>query len=385
MEQFSFEVARTEEELQRVRNAWLRFQNHPNADYDYVRMVVGARPEFLSPFAIQYSENGVPKMLLVGRVERRRIFFRVGYMNFPGPMAKALVIVYGGILGDTHTLPLKRTVQKLKDEVEMLECDLVHFSFPRCDLGIEELLKEIFGKAFVERRPRVNLHYRLNIGVNHNDIYANISTKHRYWVRRMKKKFEKDYPDFKYIKLNDTSELEQHCKDIESVAKKTYQRGLKSGFFYSEEMIKKYIIYLQKRCLSSYILYVGQKPIAFWSGIRYGNCLFLEYTGYDPEFRKYEVGTNLFIHMMLEELANDVIKTVDYGFGDALYKKRFSNEWWKESSVSAYRNNAKGFIYCWLKSSINYLEDIARKISRKIVVENVLKRIWRHRLETNRG
>jgi CelD/BcsL family acetyltransferase involved in cellulose biosynthesis len=73
---------------------------------------------------------------------------------------------------------------------------------------------------------------------------------------------------------------------------------------------------------------------AFWIGSLYRDSLFLHFTGYDPAFGKYEPGKILLVHM-IKELSSSYphVRSIDYGFGYALYKQRFSNQRWYECSL----------------------------------------------------
>lgn len=81
----------------------------------------------------------------------------------------------------------------------------------------------------------------------------------------------------------------------------TYQRSLAAGFIKNLENMKRLELSARKRWLLAYFLYIADKPCAFWIGALYRDSLFLEFTGYDPAFRKYEPWTILF-DQILEEI-----------------------------------------------------------------------------------
>ena len=65
--------------LDNIRDDWVRLQWHPNADIDYFIHYIQSRDSVRMPCVILVYECGVPKTILVGRIEDTVISFNVGY------------------------------------------------------------------------------------------------------------------------------------------------------------------------------------------------------------------------------------------------------------------------------------------------------------------
>jgi len=65
----------------------------------------------------------------------------------------------------------------------------------------------------------------------HTEFLQRLNKKHRYWLRRLEKQIETDFPNqVSYRSFTDGQRLDELMKDLECVASKTYQRCLGAGF-----------------------------------------------------------------------------------------------------------------------------------------------------------
>jgi hypothetical protein len=214
----------------------------------------------------------------------------------------------------------------------------------------------------------------------HEEIFSRMSSKHRSEMRRLPKLLQKQYPVSiqRYTSIEDVSRL---CDDAESVMTGTYQRALGAGFIKNSENIKRIELSAQKGWLLAYFLYVADTPCAFWVGALYRDSFFLEFTGHDPAFGKYEPGTILLDHM-IKELPSSYphIRNMDYGFGEALYKQRFSNERWYEYSLVVTAPNIKGYCINVLNTANRFASKLLITVVQRFGLVQRLKSAWRKHL-----
>ena len=153
-----------------------------------------------------------------------------------------------------------------------------------------------------------------------------------------------------------------------------------AGFNDSELTRRTLSLLATKGLLRSYFLYVNEKPCAYWIGTLYGNVFHLDYTAYDPAFQKNEPGTVLFMKM-IDDLCRLKVKEIDFGFGDALYKNRYGDESWEESSVYIFSPKWKGAklnVYWTLTGKIHqYSKDMAKKAQ----ILQKIKTGWRRKIQ----
>lgn len=117
------------------------------------------------------------------------------------------------------------------------------------------------------------------------------------------------------------------------MARKTYQRGLGVALADTPEQRAVIRVGLEHGWFRTYVLRLDGRPIAFWPGYAYRGTFFIGTPGYDPEFGRYRIGNHLLGRMIDEFCADPDVDAVDFGFGDAEYKRRLGNESWEEGSI----------------------------------------------------
>jgi CelD/BcsL family acetyltransferase involved in cellulose biosynthesis len=117
----------------------------------------------------------------------------------------------------------------------------------------------------------------------------------------------------------------------------------------------------------------------FWFGFVYGGVFHSSETGYDPEMRDLEVGTLMFLKLA-DSLIADGVRRVDFGIGDADYKKRFGDRSWRETSAWLFAPTAKGLSLVALLAVTSSIDRAARSLAARSGLTARLKRHWRGRL-----
>jgi len=179
------------------------------------------------------------------------------------------------------------------------------------------------------------------------------------------------------------SELDKTFADVEEIARKTYQRGLGVGFADNARVRSRLALGAKKGWLRAYVLYLGGRPAAFWIGMLYRRTFVGEFLGFDPEFRSLSPGMFLMMKVLetlCDRAAGDVVDRVDFGLGDAEYKRVLADKAWQEASVYIFSPNCKGLVLKLLRMMANLTNEAAKK---GLMAANVLprfKRMWRDRL-----
>jgi len=374
---YTINVARSIDEVEEFRRFWEEMQWHPNADIDFYLTIVSLREEILRPHVIVLSINEVPKTIVVGRIEEQRFEMKFGYKTLFKPKVRLLRIIYGGFLGDVSYANSNIIVSELIDSLNNSEFDVICLDNVCLDSDIYRLAKTKPGYFFRDHFPIKNLHWKASLPASIEEFTQNIRPKHRYWIRRMSRLLERNYHGkitFKYF--HNKEEVDQLCNDVEEIAKKTYQRGIGAGFIFNNENYHRMNLSAEKGWLRAYILYISGSPSAFWIGTYYRDTFHLGFTGYDPKYKKFELGTILFMKMV-EDLCQNNIKEIDFGFGDALYKRRFGDQKWQEASILIFSPTLKG-VTLNFKRTLTILSVQSTKwiLNRLNLLEKVKKR-WR--------
>jgi hypothetical protein len=380
-DEYSVRVAKSIEEVEQLRPIWEKLQRHPNGDIDQYLTVLNSNKNIVRPHVIVINRNGNPSMFAVGRLENRHFNFKVGYKSIYNPVVRALTIVYGGVLGDTSQSNCTILVSELIKFLRTREADVAILNSIEFDSELFKVAGKMPGIFNRDHNPVINSHWKMAIPKTIDHFLENVGThKKRNQLKRYQKVLEKEYPgDILIRKFTDVEQVQMLCNDVEEVAKKTYQRGLGVGFSNNYEDKQLVNLSVKHGWLRGYVLYIKQEPIAFWLGNYYGGTFYINFTGYDPKYSKYDPGMVLFLKV-LEDLCEIGAKNADFGFGDAFYKKLFSDVNYQEATVYIFAVSLKGLMLNGVRILANTSSKIAGAILRGTKVEGRIRKIWRDRI-----
>ncbi len=373
----------TIEDIEKIRSVWESMQTHPNSDIDHYLNLIVTRTNIIKPYIFLITSDNNPVTLVIGRIEKFPFELKVGYKKIYCPVIKSLTVIYGGILGDSSGQICKIIYTEIMQLLAIGEADLLRFNYIETDSELYKLVSSRPGMFNRDLFPVTNKHWRMTIPSTLDDFYKSRSSKHRHWLKRMERLLMKDFPDeVKYCCYKSDKELEKVFADLEYIAQNTYQRRIGVGFSDKAETRKTYTNLAQKQRLRTYILYIQNKPCAFWIGELYGNTFHLFSTGYDPELNKYELGTILFIKMIEDLCSIGDVKYLDFGFGDAAYKSRFGNANNTEAIINIFSNRFRSLKISILRIIIVGSQEYAKNILKRFDLLEKIKRKWQHRRVT---
>ena len=374
-------IARSIEEINSLRNIWEEFQSRPNSDIDHYLHVITEDKSVIRPHVTLLQHGGKPVALAVGRIECERFSCKFGYKIIYAPLVKTLGIVYDGLLGDFSIDNSRIILDSLLQTMRIENLELIRFTYLRIDSPMYELVKNYSSVLTRDHLKSPSIHWRMDVPENIKGFYSSRSRKHRYWLNRIRKVLETEFPGQVHYKIyTDEQDIDELIVNAESVARKTYQWGLGQAFRDSPEMRKRLRAFVERKQLRAYILYIRDDPSAFWLGRRYGNTFYLNLTGYDPEYKKYELGTILFINMLQDIAENTNIDYIDFGFSDQPYKARFGNECWEEEDVYLFAASWRGLRLNIIRTVIGACWVYTGGMLNKLGIKDKIKRLIRDRL-----
>ncbi len=378
--QFTVTIARSREEMEPLRAAWKDLQRHPNSDMDYYLAVVDSRSKILRPHVVALYRHGRPVAMTIGRLEDIALDLKVGYKSLLRPRLRALTVIYGGFLGDCSDEAVDGMMAALMSSLRNGEADVLFIHNLDVDSPVYRRTSKTPYRTGRNYFPILNVHWEMSVPPDMAEFYESLEYKVRKNMRRSVRMLAKAYPDNIQIRcFRHKSEVETFLRDAEEVAKKTYQRGLGVGFVENEETSRLVRMAAENGYLRSYILYIGDRPVAFEQAVQYGDTLYCENAGYDPSYRKVDPGTNLFLSLLDDLCAEKKISRIDFGFGDADYKRSYGGHCREEASVYIFAPTIKGLAVNIMQSLLTAASKYAEAVFKKLSLYDRIKRSWRIR------
>ena len=375
-------VARSVEELESLRDAWQQLQNrHFQTDPDVFLRILEHRAEVVRPHAVLLERDGEPVSLLLGRVENVRLATKIGYREVSAPRVRSLTVVHQGLLGDDSEASARALLAELRRSLAAGEADLVRLRTLPVGSPLHRLARTEPSFPTRQHGSRPAAHWELDLPATLDEFLRGLSGSTRESVRRYSRKLTKEYGDRLRVRVfREPGEVDELFRDVEAVAAKTYQGGL--GVAFSGDPLQRSLteLALERGWFRAWMLYLDGAPVAFWHGEAYRGVFRIGIPGYDPALASLRVGTYVFVRMIEDLCADDGVDTIDYGFGDAEYKRRFGTRTWLEEDVLVFAPTLRAMRINLVRSSLLAgVDGASRVLARTDAVER-LKRAWRRRL-----
>jgi hypothetical protein len=306
---------------------------------------------------------------------------RVGYLHIMKLPVLSLTILHGGLIGDETEANATRMCEVLLQSRAALKADCLKFSHINTENTLFKIITRRLSKLNVSHWPRFQKHWKTEMPGSFNAFMASLSSHHRKQIRRTIRNLETASSNVSVRLYTKTEELPVLYEDVETIAAKTYQRQLGAGFCDDEQCRQRVQLEAEKGWLRMFVLYVDGIPTAYWWGQGYRGCFFSNALGYDPVYAKYSPGTYLIVKA-IERLCDERYRFIDFGLGDALYKRQFGNLSHQESTVYLFPASGKGYGLNCIVSATNAIDGCLRCVARRLGILEKVKSLWRLRLRT---
>jgi CelD/BcsL family acetyltransferase involved in cellulose biosynthesis len=375
-------VARSEEEVDALRDDWRRLEVPlVHADPDFFMTVVRVRPEVERPHVVHTSGGNGSSALFVARKERIPLDTRIGYRTLYRPTVSAITAVLGGVIAPKPGPALAALVESLESSLGAGEADVLIVPSLRVDTPAFEALASLGGAFRRQRFVETRTHRLLELPATFDEFLASRSKKARSGIRYDSKKLLEQFgSELRVETLRDPGDFDRVFHDITAVSQKTYQHALDAAFTDTVERRELVRLSLERGWFRAWVLYRNDEPIAFWQGTVYGRTYHSGSTGYDPEYRSNRVGIYLLMRL-IEDLCRDPdVDRLDYGLGDASYKRQFSTESWEERDLLIFAPRPRGVRVNLTRTAILATADVARRTVERLGVAETIKTRWRKRM-----
>lgn len=356
-----------------LRIYWEGYQNHPNNDFDHYQLVCRLRQNFVSPHVSFTECDGVITSILVARIENTQFSPAIGYFHPIRIPTKILTVLYHGLIGNTDEENSQLLVRHIWSFLSSGQVDMVIFHNLSEHSPLMEAIDGMLPRRHRENIVRWSKHWSMTLPEQPGFLLKKLRAKHRSWITGRQKKLESAYPgklSWQWIsKFDDITGL---AVRLETLAARTYQRGLGAGFVNDEEHRQRYRLFADRGQLRVQLLEIEGQVRAFWIGTVYKNVFHSAETGYDPDFRTYELGTLIFYNMA-DELVREGVFKIDFGLGDAFYKERYGDESWRETNVQVFAPNFKGLLLHSSSRCFSMIDSTLRRLLQKTGALNWVK------------
>ncbi len=377
MNYYRIEAITSWEDLAQLKPIWEKFQWHPGVDYDFFNLVVRGRSAVISPCVFVLLGNDGIISILVGRIEHTKLPFRLGYANIGKIPVRRLVLMEGGFMGERGKESWSAFLQFISDYLDKAGLDMAFFESVSLQSPEYQAANALFSRFRLSSTGGYAEHWLLRLPKTYEEFMAARSKKRRYWLNRLPRVLDKEFPGtWRMVRYTEPGEVDAFAAAAESVARKTYHRGLGVGFHANQETLSRLSMEARKGQLNGYVLFINGEAKAFWHCFTYSDILYLASTGYDPEFGSYEVGTILLLKVF-QDFCGTRIATVDFGLGDAEYKQRYGSEHFAETTLLLFAKTFRAFLLNILRSIFDSVNQSAKELMNSLRLTQRLKKFWR--------
>jgi hypothetical protein len=352
-EPFTVEIARTKADLERLAPVWGALPwEREEAELPYFLAGVEVKPDVEAPFAVVVLRGGEPVAGLAARVERRQLHTFFGPRLVYAPRLRILQIVDGGVVV-AGPAAIPTLVAELRRALAAGVADVCKVPPLPLDSALLRALAGAGGplgqQSLVAPWPR----RRLVLPASFADFLASRSGKVRFGIRYDARKLHAALGEELAVEVLATpADHERIMRELDSVAARTYLRTLGVGFADTPEQRRLVEVGLEHGWVRAYVLSRGGTPIAFWLCSVYRGTILLKTTGYDPEYAPLRVGIYLLMRVIELACADPSLELLDFGPGEADYKRMFSSESRDERNLVLYGPTARARRVAVLRTAI---------------------------------
>ncbi|MBK8814688.1 MAG: GNAT family N-acetyltransferase [Methylococcaceae bacterium] len=372
-------VANSFTEIEKYRLYWASLNKHPDADIDFFTYYVNNTPNVVEPYVLVASENQNTQAMIIGRLENALIPIKLGYFTIFRIKARQLVLLQDGYLG-SFTREIERAmIRQILNSLQEGTADRAILCNLPVGSGLHQVAKIEPNRWCRDYANQTSERWKTQLPNSFDEFMSRRPKKHRYWLRRIARVFEEHAGTVEYKKYQKREDIDSFCRHAETIAKKTYQRGLGVGYIDNLDIRRRLELAADRGWLRAYILFANDEPVSFWCGRLYKDTMLLDWTGFIPSYRKYEIGTILFLKMV-EDLCESGARAIDYGMGTSFYKERFGDLKCSEGSVLFYSLTTRGLFISAVTTLVVTVNSIAKVVASKLRILDWVKKYWRKQL-----
>jgi hypothetical protein len=378
---YTIEVAQDAPAVLGWRTEWEDLCRDVNAAVDLYLTIISGSREIERPHAIALKQASLVKSILACRIEKRRIRIPLGYRALWTPTMRLLSVVHGGMLGENSEESAALLIKSASSMLAGGEVDAALFYGIDVGSPLHSQLKRAGGLLTRDLHPEILHRWRMRLPGTYEELYKSRSANTRHNLKRYSKRLLRALGGrLETRTFRGTIEFDSMWSDTEEIARKSHLRALGVGFRNDAEVGKFAQLTASKGWFRAYILYADGEPCAFWNGALYHRTFFTWTTGYDPKLAELRPGTFLLQRMLEDLCSGGDVDEVDFGFGDAQYKRDWCDNDHLQASMLLFAPALKSVSINVYRSAVLGAASAARSYLIKTGLINRFKKAWRTRL-----
>lgn len=268
-----------------------------------------------------------------------------------------------------------------KEEVKHdLLLDTIWNHYPDCNLiYLDSLLVESDYWRFINKQDNllknsivyladsIRPFHSIKMAQSFDDYMLKFKAKKRYNYKRQLKIFkEKSEDNLQFIRVESREDIKSFLEDAEKISLKSWQNNrIGQRIDSTRDSISKISDLADRKILRSYLVKSLNHPVAFIIGYQFQGVFHYVEIAYDKEYSKYSPGT-VALYMLIEDLHSyNSPQFINFGIGDAQYKKEFGNINSEDASILIMRRSighlALRLIHSLFKSLIKFIKKYKSK------------------------
>ncbi|MDP9278840.1 MAG: GNAT family N-acetyltransferase [Gemmatimonadota bacterium] len=283
------------------------------------------RPTVLRPHVTLIERDRQPQALAIGRLDVAPLECKFGYKVVYRPTVRLLffqpVLFRSESLHVTRTLIREFMVCLARGEADVVKLHRIELDSP-LHRAVSDIPPWFAREHFAQRETRRLLQVPDSI----EEFLASRSHKVRGHIRNLENRSGKKYgARLSLTVFQSLDDIDRMFADLNSIASEAYQRRLGVAFPNTEEARNAIPFALERGWFRAYVLYVDAEPVAYSAGFLYNKTFNYTSVGYKPAYASDSFGRFLLGRIIADLCRDDAVQVMDYGSGDADYKRRFSN------------------------------------------------------------
>jgi len=354
--------------------------SHPAADPELFALHLVANPEWVAPACLVAKRGREIVGLLVGRIEAKRLEFRVGYIPLCRVHGRVLAVVDRGVYGAENAKVAKGFVRAIERLLSEGMADFAHFSSLSSSSPIREAASRLPAWYCREINCALEPRWYLAIPATYNEFLATRSKNTRGNLARHEKFLLSAKPEIRVVNYEPGNENALNALEaVMRVCRLTYQYrlGLSPLCLPGAKQVWESCCRLGRLALA--LVWVGERPVAFaYAQLYKGIALFMT-PGYDPEFARFHVGEYATVRLIALLIKRQNVRVLDYGLGYAQYKQTLGTGCQMEGHVRIFASSWKGIVVNSLRTITTLGSGVLLQSAEKLGVRGVLRRLLRSR------